>query len=96
MEIFTPVQNHHITEKSYKQLDTQIKGWYSTDIQSTRAENQINLKAKDLVPASKVLSSTEMVTLKVLFGFEKPEELMFYGQSKTHQIHKGRFLDLIG
>jgi len=70
--------------------------WYSTDIQSTRAENQINLKAKDSVPASKVLSSTEMVTLKVLFGFEKPEELMFYGQSKTHQIHKGRFLDLIG
>jgi len=96
MEIFAPVQNHSIPEQSYKQFDSQIKGRHNGSLQPTEVEEKTNLKRGDSIPASRILSSIEMTTLKNLFGFEKPEEPMFYGQSKAHQIHKGYLLDIIG
>lgn len=96
MEIFTPVQNHSIPEKSYKQLDAQIKDRHIADLEASGVEEQINLKTRKSMPASKVLSSTEMATLQNLFGFEQREDPMFYGRSEIQQIHKGYLLDIIG
>lgn len=96
MEIFTPVQNHSIPEKSYKQLDAQIKDRHIADLQASGVEEQIDLKTRKSMSPSKVLSSTEMATLQNLFGFEQRESPMFYGRSEIQQIHKGYLLDIIG
>ena len=43
-----------------------------------------------------VLSNSEINTLHMFFGSEKPEEMQFYGNNKVDTIHKGQFLDLKG
>jgi len=96
MEIFAPIQNHSIPEQSYKQFDSPIKDRPKGGLQPTEVEEKTNLKRADSIPASKILSPIEMATLKNLFGLEKPEEPMFYGPSKAHQIHKGYLLDITG
>ncbi|HCL00146.1 MAG TPA: hypothetical protein DHW42_08605 [Candidatus Marinimicrobia bacterium] len=96
MEIFAPIRNYSIPEQSYKQFDSQIKDRQNGNPQPTEVEKKTSLKRGDSIPASKILSSIEMATLKTLFGFEKPEEPMFYGQSKVHQVQKGYLLDIIG
>ncbi|MCD6441252.1 MAG: hypothetical protein J7L86_05655 [Candidatus Marinimicrobia bacterium] len=96
MEIFVPIQNHSIPEQSYKQFDSSIKDRYNSSLQPIKVEEKTNLKIADSIPVSKILSPIEMATLKNLFGFEKPESPMFYGPSKTHQIHKGYLLDITG
>jgi len=96
MELFTPVQNHNIPERSYKQFDSQVIDRQVADLQTSGVEEEINLKTMKSMPVSKVLSSTEMATLQNLFGFEKKEGSLLYGRSEIQQIHKGYLLDIIG
>jgi len=42
------------------------------------------------------LTSNEQITLHMLFGSDKPNEMSFYGKNQVEQIHKGQLLDVVG
>lgn len=43
-----------------------------------------------------VLDNKEENLLHMLFGAEKPKEMVFYGRSQVAQIYKGQLLDVKG
>ena len=63
---------------------------------SSQDPQQLSQEEEQKVKNDEFLSNSEINTLHMFFGSDKPEEMQFYGNNKVKSIHKGQFLDLKG
>ncbi len=84
-------------EQLYRQVETKFNHQAASEKQAPVARiEESNPPQPQKISTKDILSSREIETLKLLFGYEQNETASVYGKSQIKGVHSGYLLDVKG